>query len=89
MKWQACSQGQTYDSGDGSVVYFDPASGKTHLINEVADWLLTELIAKPLTMEQLLALFLSLSNGISDSEAEELLQSQILTLQSFDLIEAC
>lgn len=89
MKWRACSQGQTYDSGEGSVVYFDPASGKTHLINEVADWLLTELAANPLSTGQLLSRFMSRSTGITDSEAVKLLQAQILTLQSFDLIEEC
>ncbi len=89
MKWRACSQGQTYDSGDGSVVYFDPASGRTHLINEVADWLLAELAANPLTTEQLLSCFMSHSKGITGSEAEKLVNAQIRTLQSFDLIEVC
>ena len=88
MKWRVCSQGQTYDSGDGLVVYFDPASGSTHLINEVADWLLAELSANPLTSEQLLSLFMSHSKEITGPEAEKLMNEQIQTLQSFDLIEA-
>jgi hypothetical protein len=88
MKWRVCSQGQTYDSGNCSVVYFDPASGRTHLINEVADWLLAELAANPLTTEQILSRFMSHSKGITSSEAEKLVKDQIRTLQSFDLIEA-
>jgi len=89
MKWQACALGQTYDSGEGLVVYFDSASGRTHLINEVADWLLAELAANPLSTEQLLSRFMSYAKGITCSEAEQLLKAQIRTLQSFDLIEAC
>ncbi len=89
MKWRACSQGQTYDSGDGLVVYFDPASGRTHLINEVADWLLAELAINSLTTEQILSHFMSHSLEITGSEAEELVTAQIRALQSFDLIEVC
>ena len=89
MKWQACALGKTYDSGEGLVVYFDSASGRTHLINEVADWLLAELAANPLSTEQLLSRFMSYAKGITCSEAEQLLKAQIRTLQSFDLIEAC
>ena len=87
MKWRVCSKGQTYDSGNCSVVYFDHASGRTHLINEVADWLLAELTTNPLTTEELLNRFMSHSKGITVSEAEELVKAQIRALQSFDLIE--
>lgn len=88
MKWRACSQGQTYDSGEGLVVYFDPASGGTHLIDEVADWLLAELADCPLSTEQLLSRFMLHARGITGSEAKELVESQLRALQSFDLIEA-
>lgn len=88
MKWRVCSQGRTYDTGHSLIVYFDPSSGTTHLINEVADWLLAELAVNPLTTEQLLSRFMSHSKEITGPEAEELVNKQIQTLQSFDLIEA-
>lgn len=88
MKWRVCSLGQTYNTGNCFVVYFDLASGGTHLINEVADWLLEELAVTPLATEQLISRFMSHSSEITGSEAEKLVNEQIQALQSFDLIEA-
>lgn len=87
MKWRACSQGQTFDSGEGLVVFFDPASGSTHLIDYVADWLLEELAANPLSTEKLLSRFMLHASGITGSEAKKLVEDQLRTLQSSDLIE--
>jgi len=53
MKWQACFTGLTYDADDGFVVYFDVESGRTHLLSEIAAWLLAELAVNPLSTEQL------------------------------------
>ena len=88
MKWRACSQGKTYDTGNSHVVYFDPASGSTYMINEVADWLLTELAINPLTTEELINRFMSQAEEISGAEAKTLVEAQISELQSYDLIEA-
>ena len=88
MKWRACSQGITYDADDGFVVYFDPASGKTHLINEIAAWLLAELTASPLSIEQLQDYVVQQVESVSGPEAAKLVESLLQELQSFDLIEA-
>lgn len=88
MKWRACSQGKTYDTGNSHVVYFDPASGSTYMISEVAAWVLSELASNPLTTEELINCFMVQAEEISDAEAKILVEAQISELQSFDLIEA-
>lgn len=88
MVWRACSKGIIYDPDEGIVVYFDPESGRTHLINEVGAWILSELTKNALTAEQLHSLFMSQLENISNQEAQNLLIEQIRELQSFDLIEA-
>jgi len=88
MKWRACSQGRIYDVGNSHVVYFDPASGSTFMISEVAAWLLSELAPNPLTTEELIYRFMSQAEEISGAEAKKLVGAQIGELQSYDLIEA-
>jgi PqqD family protein of HPr-rel-A system len=88
MKWRACSQGKTYDTGNSHVVYFDSASGSTYMISEVAAWLLSELAASPLTKKELINRFMSRAEDISGDEAMTLVEAQISELQSYDLIEA-
>ena len=87
MKWRACSQGKTYDTGDGFIVYFDPASGNTHLISDVAAYLLAELTIGPLSTEQIQVCLAA--KGVSASAADETnhISAMIQELQSFDLIE--
>jgi hypothetical protein len=58
------------------------------MINEVADWLLTELAINPLTTEELINRFMSQAEEISGAEAKTLVEAQISELQSYDLIEA-
>ena len=88
MKWRACSQGKTYDAGNSHVVYFDPSSGSTYMINDVAAWLLAELATNPLTTEEMINRFMSQAEDISVTEAKTLVEAQISELQSYDLIEA-
>ena len=88
MKWRACSQGNTYDTGNSHVVYFDPASGSTYMISEVAAWLLSEVATNTLTTEELINRFISQAEGINGAEAKILVEAQINELQFFDLIQA-
>ena len=88
MKWQACSQGLTYDADDGFVVYFDVESGRTHLLSEVAAWLLAELAVNPLSTEQLQERVVDQVESVSEPEVEKLVEALLLKLQSFDLVES-
>lgn len=76
-----------YDSGDAFVVYFDPSSGRTHLISQVAHWLLEELATAPRSAEQIKSLIVSQTESLSELEAEELIPKMIRELESLDLIE--
>jgi hypothetical protein len=58
MKWHIDSIGQLYDCGESMVVYFDPASGDTHLISDFAAYLIQQIAgqARPLKYEEILEL---------------------------------
>ncbi len=49
MAWRLTSSGREYNCGEGLVVYFHPASGNTHMLNEFAAGVLRELMAGPST----------------------------------------
>lgn len=89
MMWRTSSRGMTYETGDGFVVYFDTASGTTHLINELAAWLLAELATCPLSTEQLQERVFEQMERVSVPEVKNLVATLIAELQSADLIEAC
>jgi hypothetical protein len=46
MKWQVTSPGEFYDCGEDKVVYFDPASGDTHLVSDFAAFILKQMAAQ-------------------------------------------
>ena len=58
MKWQLCSIGQFYDCSEETVVYFDSASGDTHLINDFAAYLIQQIanLNRPVCSEELITL---------------------------------
>lgn len=43
MKWQIDSAGRFYECGEETAIYFDPASGNTHLISDFAAYLARQL----------------------------------------------
>lgn len=58
MKWHIDSAGQFYDCEENLVVYFDSASGDTHLISDFAAYLLQQIAGKghPLNEEEIIDL---------------------------------
>jgi PqqD family protein of HPr-rel-A system len=68
MKWRIDSMGRMYDPGEGMVVYFDPASGDTHLISDFAAYLIQQFADQPMEIGALI-------NRISpDLDPEDLLE---------------
>lgn len=53
MTWRAASPGQFYDAGETTVVYFDSASGDTHLLSDFAAHLLGLIAREPMDFDQL------------------------------------
>ena len=56
MKWRVDSLGRIYDPGEDKVVYFDPASGDTHLIGSFAAYLIQQLSGRELSTDELVTL---------------------------------
>lgn len=68
MAWRLLASGRFFDAGEASVIYFDPRSGDTHLINELAAFILQQLATGPLDTAALLARVRS-ESGSTDSGA--------------------
>jgi PqqD family protein of HPr-rel-A system len=87
MDWSLVSHGRIYDSGDPLVVYFDPASGKTCLLNAVAAFLLEQLKAGPRSTSALSALLKENMEHPDDTDFEGATEKLLRELESFDLVE--
>jgi PqqD family protein of HPr-rel-A system len=72
MKWQIDSMGRFYDPDEGMVVYFDPASGDTHLISDFAAYLIQQFTDQPMGIE---ALIKQISPDIDPGDLLELTQA--------------
>jgi len=46
--------GEFYNCNEDTTVYFDPASGDTHLLSNFAAYLLRQLAVQPMDIEQLI-----------------------------------
>jgi hypothetical protein len=58
LKWKTRSIGMFYGRDEGTTIYFDPASGDTHLISDFAAFLVRHLVnaAQPLDLEEIIEL---------------------------------
>ena len=72
MKWQLDCMGRFYDPGEGMVVYFDPASGDTHLISDFAAYLVRQFTDQPMDMGTLIE---KISPDIDPGDLFELTQA--------------
>lgn len=90
LKWQTGPIGQFYECGESAAIYFDPASGDTHLVSEFAAYLIRRLAgaAQPLDLAEIIALVRD------DIEAEHLpelslaLPEILKTLTDLDIVTA-
>ena len=64
--------GQFYDPGEDMAVYFDPASGDTHLISHFAAYLIQQFTDQPMEIE---ALIKQISPDIDPVDLLELTQA--------------
>ena len=74
MKWQLHPLGQFYDCKESTVVYFDPASGDTHLIRDFAAYLIQKMAEenRPLEPEEIIEL---ITADIETEDSAELIQA--------------
>lgn len=69
MKWRLESSGLFYDANEGSVVYYDPDSGDTHLLSEFAACVLRAFNNKAVDTQELLR---ALQTELTDHTEAEL-----------------
>ena len=88
MSWNIDSVGLFYACDEGMVVYFDPASGDTHLVSDFAAYLIQRIAeeSRPVDSEELISL---IADDIEPTDLPELIQAipEILAeLNSLDII---
>lgn len=83
MKWRVQSTGRVYDPGEGQVVYFDPRSGDTHLLSDVAAHLLHLLEQGPRCLTDLAASF----DADAADDIDTALREVLAELESLDILE--
>ena len=91
MKWHIDSIGHFYDCGEDRVVYFDAASGDTHLISEFAAYLIQRIASqnRSLRNEEILGL---ITADIEPTDLPELVQTiteMLDELAALDIVAPC
>lgn len=54
MLWHIQSSGHFYDPGEETVIYYDPSSGDTHLLTDLAAFVVEQIQAAPTSEQDLL-----------------------------------
>ncbi|MCX2980958.1 HPr-rel-A system PqqD family peptide chaperone [Halieaceae bacterium IMCC14734] len=88
MQWCASAPGKTFEDEEGLVVYFSQGSGSTHLITEVAAFILEVLAMGPATTDELLHQIAIGADDITEQELQESVHELLEELQASELIEA-
>ena len=87
MKWRIDTIGRFYDPGEDRVVYFDLASGDTHLISPFAAYLLQQFGAHPMDLNELIN---RISPDIDPLDLDQVTQTTpdvLAELVALDLLE--
>ena len=87
MIWHVSPLGEFYTCSEDASVYFNPASGNTHLLSNFAAHLLVQLAQEPMDMEQLID---RVASDIDPAELPELrnaLPEMLAELAALDVIE--
>lgn len=87
MLWHSCSKGFFYDRNEGLAVFFDSASGNTHLVDDLALKILKILSVSPLSPEAIKKECTDQMVGLASHEQDLLLEDVLHELHSIDLIE--
>lgn len=87
MLWHSCSEGFFYDRNEGLAVFFDSASGNTHLVDDFALKILKILSVSPLSPEAIKKECTDQMVGMASHEQDQLIEDVLHELHSIDLIE--
>jgi len=87
MKWQIHSMGRFYDANESTVVYFDTHSGDTHLLSDFAAFILQQLCAEPLGIEELIARITPSIDSPDTSDLRLAVQAVLGELETLDILK--
>jgi len=85
MTWHLTSAGRFFDTAEPTVVYFDPASGDTHLVSDFAAHLLRQLGDCPMTSADLVQQLVA-AGGEDASVLAVAVSAALQELQALDII---
>lgn len=88
MYWRLCAPGRLYDRKEGLAIYFNTASGDTHLINELAATLLGKLAPGPVSQNELLVWLSDVVVDVQPSECPSILDKILGELETLRIIES-
>ena len=88
IQWCASGPARTFEDEEGLVVYFNQGSGSTHLVTEIAAFILQLLAERPFSTDELLQRMASEAGDITEQELRETVQELLEDLQASELIEA-
>ena len=88
MAWQISSPGIFYDRDETVVVYYDAASGNTHLISEFAAYLIQQIASqdRPLDSDEIIKLVSSDIEPGNQTELNQTIPQIIGELATLDIV---
>jgi len=86
MLWHIQSSGHFYDPGEETVIYYDPASGDTHLLTDLAAFVVENIQAAPISEGDLLERLRPHLEGEA-SDVQALLTGVLQDLQILDIAQ--
>jgi PqqD family protein of HPr-rel-A system len=84
MLWHIESSGLVYDPGEETVIYFDTASGDTHLLTDLAAFVIEEIRKSPVSQDALVERIAPLLDG-EDVDTSRLLEGVLEDLRLLDI----
>ena len=89
MLWRIESEGRFYDAGEGSMVYFDPNTGDTHLLTDLAGFVLQQFSpGQPLTQDTLVAHVAPHFDEADQGNLAEIVTAVLQELCFLDILQA-
>lgn len=88
MIWHALSRGKTFEDGGETLVYYCMNSGSTHLINQLAAFVLELLAEGPKTSRELLNATMEGAGDATPAEVQNALGKLLEDLSAYELVEA-
>ena len=87
MLWHVDPLGEFYTCNESTVVYFDRASGDTHLLGEFAAYLLQTLARRPVDTQRLVEILSTEVDPVDRADLERTVPSMLDELLKLDIVE--